>query len=230
MAKKLLALLLAMSMIFSMCAFNVFAEEAGDTSGETSEETNAATEETEEETDEETESETETEEEPDEETESETESETEEETDEETESETEEPDEDPITIDIKSSYKQGSTVVVTGEINDDSINGVTVVIESEDDGVYEKEKLTVAEYTRTGYEYVLKDATAGVEYEVTVYDTDDKSIVAYETFVVMKGASSSSGNTDATGDGNVVIWIEGLHETYVEKTVVSLDDVDEATV
>lgn len=234
MAKKLLALLLAMSMVFSMCAFNVFAEEAGDTSGETSEETTAATEETEEETDEETESETETEEETDEETESETESETEEETDEETESETEseteEPDEDPITIDIKSSYKQGSTVVVTGEINDDSINGVTVVIESEDDDVYEKEKLTVAEYTRTGYEYVLKDATAGVEYEVTVYDTDDKSVVAYETFVVMKSASSSSGNTDATGDGNVVIWIEGLQETYVEKTVVSLDDVDEATV
>ena len=101
MAKKLLALIIAMCMVFSVCAINVFAE------GENTDINNEATEPTEE-----TES-----------TEEETEEETQEETDEETQEETDEEEEKAANFSLSNAYLPNASVTIKGTVT----GGVSVV-------------------------------------------------------------------------------------------------------
>ncbi len=198
MTKKIIAMLLALSMVFTMCGLTaVFAEETTNTETKADNEPVAQAEES-------------------------------------TEPEADEPDEptvieNPIVLSLKSSYKQDTTVVITGEINDPDIAMVKIEVTCiDDDDIYESERLTEKEFTGTGFSYSLRGADAGTTYEVRVTDVDDKTKTVVKEFAVLKNSTVDDSKDDGTG--NVTIWIDGLTERYVDKQVVSLNQVSDETV
>lgn len=204
MTRKFVALILALSMIFTMCGVTaVFAEENAAVETDTQAQPQPQA-------DEPTEPDTDLPEEPD------------------------EPDEpvvieDPIVLNLKSSYKQDTTVVITGEINDPDIAVVKVEVTCvDDDDIYESERLTEKEFTGTGFSYSLRDADAGTTYEVRVTDVDDKSKTVVQEFAVLKNSTVDDSKDD--GSGTVTIWIDGLTSRYVDKQVVSLEQAYDDTV
>ncbi len=203
MAKKLLALVLAVSMIFSVCAFTVYAEET-DNSADVAEVAESADVETGDA----------------------------EETEDETTASEEEEDvvEKSIEIDVASNYYANDKVTVTGSVEGD-ITGVIVRIVCDEDDVDVEETITVKKFESTGVTLQLKKATVGAEYTVTVSDFADEDTYAEKYFIIKKDASSNTGTSSTSSkNGKVTIWIEGLTARYIDETTVSLKNVDDATV
>lgn len=213
MAKKILALFLALSMIFTMCGMvNVFAadDEAAVAADETTgDATNDATNDTNDDTNDTND------------------------TNDTSDDNGDSFDGDPIEISVASSYKQGTTVVVSGVVNDPKITLVNIQIESDDDDVFESimKRATVDEFEDGEYSYSLRNASAGAVYTITVSDNGG-SFSAMKDFVVTKSSTSvSDDDGEGDGSGKVTIWIDGYTERYVDKQTISLDQLyDDPTV
>lgn len=162
MAKKLLALLLAMCMLFSVCSVSVFAE---DPTGE--EETTEATTPEEESSQEETEEES-----------------NEEET-------TDETVEKSVNISLANSYYPNDTVVVKGTVTGD-VSVVRVEIICEDDRVDFSDIISASKFKSSGLSFNLEDASVGAEYSVTVYDDDTDEELGSDSFLIRKSNTSTS--------------------------------------
>ena len=157
MAKKLLALLLAMCMLFSVCSVSVFAEETDEATGE--ETTTEATENTTPEEGEEEET---------------------------TAPEEDEDVTKSANISLANSYLPNATVSIKGTVTGD-VSVVRVEIICADDRVDESELISVSKFKSTGVEYTLDDATVGAEYEVNVYDDDTDELIGSDSFLIKKG-------------------------------------------
>ncbi|MBQ6794980.1 MAG: S-layer homology domain-containing protein [Clostridia bacterium] len=202
MAKKLLALLLAMCMLFSVCAVSVFAEEPTGESTEEETTTEAAEEETTTEPEEE-----------------ESEEETEEETDEEVEK--------SVNISLSNSYLPNDTVVVKGTVTGD-VSVVRVEITCKDDRVEFEELVSASKFRTSGVSYDLEDATVGAEYAVVVYDDDTDEELGSDSFLIKKGNTVVDNDDD--GSNKATIWIEGTTNRYIDETIVNLDVLKDKTV
>ena len=173
MAKKLLALLLAMCMLFSVCSVSVFAEETTDEPA--GEET--TTEATEEES-------------------------TEEESEEESEEEEEETERKSASISLSNSYLPNAKVVITGTVTGD-VSVVLVKIECDDDRVDEEEIVSVSKFKSTGVSYQLDNATVGAEYTVTVFDDDTDEELASDSFLIKKASVSIDNKDDGSNKATI---------------------------
>ncbi len=203
MAKKVIALLLAMCMCLSVCSFGIFAEEAlvaEDPTGASE----SATDSTEAGTDS---------------TENATDS---------TENETDEVVVNSVDVDMKNSYFANETVKITGTVSG-NVSGVIVVIKNENGRVEFEETVNKSKFESTGVSHKLEDAEVGSEYTVEVYNFDDETELLFEgTFLIKRSGT----NTDTEDDGSnkIRIWIEGTTERYVDETVINLSVLDEHTV
>ncbi|MBQ8002094.1 MAG: S-layer homology domain-containing protein [Clostridia bacterium] len=202
MTKKLLALLLAMCMVFSVCSVSVaFAEESTDgaqqvsgtetPSGDEGQPSQPAT----------------------------------------NNNTPQEPEEDAtVELELDNAYLPNATVVIKGTVTGDDVSVVRVEIICDEDGISAKDTATIKSVSRfesEGVEYKLDDATVGAEYEINVYDDDTDELLASDSFLIKKGATSDSVDD---GSNKVTIWIEGLTDRYIDKTVVNLDWVKEPNV
>lgn len=206
MTKKLLSLLLAVSMILSVCAVGVMAEETGEiidpteTTAATDESTTGSSEETTPEGDEETTA----------------------------------PDDDEdevvaksVDLNMANAYYPNATVTISGTVTGD-VSVVLVEILCDEDRVEETSVLSASKFESAGVEYELDDATVGAEYVVNVYDDDTDELIGSGSFLIKKATTS----TDSVDDGSnkVTIWVEGTSARYIDKTVVNLSVLDDPTV
>lgn len=206
MTKKLLALLLAMCMIFSVCSVTILAEEAtGDTeqSTDAADATTGSTEASEEES-------------------------TQEEADGATEGEGTEDDdtteENSANISLNNSYLPNATVVIKGTVTG-NVSGVIVEVICEEDDVEFEETVNASKFESTGVKLPLDNATVGAEYLVKIYNFDDETeILCEDSFLIKKGTPSYDNEDD--GSNKVTIWVEGLTDRYIDETVISLDVLD----
>ncbi len=206
MAKKLLALLLAMCMIFSVCAVSVFAEEATgeNTEGETTEATeNGSSEES-------------------------APSEGEDDNDEnEDDNDEDEEVEKSVNISLSNSYLPNATVVIKGTVTGD-VSVVRVEIICKEDRVEESELISVSKFKSTGVSYKLDDATVGAEYDVVIYDDDTDEELGSDSFLIKKGTTIIDNEDD--GSNKATFWVEGTTNRYIDETVVNLDVLKDKTV